>query len=94
MIMELPNTVQKFIFFMASGKFFIVKPWAPMRASGFEVMSALVLNTLMTTRTNGAMKQKKRISRTIHMIAWEIFFWRAAFSFSVITLPPLLSYRS
>ena len=32
MIREFPNTVQNFIFFIASGKFFSVKPWAPTRA--------------------------------------------------------------
>ena len=94
MIREFPNTRQKFIFCMASGKFLKVKPCAPISARGLEVMSAFVLKTLMITRMNGAIKQMKRTRSTIHMIAWEIFFCRAALSFSVIMLPPPLSYRS
>ncbi len=34
--MELPKERQKFIFFMASGKFFNVKPCSPTRASGLD----------------------------------------------------------
>ena len=93
-IRELPKTRQNFIFAMAAGKFFIVKPCAPMSASGLDVMSAFVLKTLMITRMNGAMKATNRTRSTTHIMAWEIFFCRAALSFSVIMLPPLLSYRS
>lgn len=56
---EFRNTRLKFIFFMASGKFFSVKPWAPMSARGSEVISALVLKTLRMTRTKGKMKHRK-----------------------------------
>ena len=93
MMVELANTLPKFIFFIASGKFFRVKPWAPISARGFEVISALLLNTLMITRTKGKIKQRNIISRMIHMIARDIFFCRAAFSFSSIMRPPLLSYQ-
>ena len=94
MMRELPNTRQKFILSIALGKFLKVNPCAPISARGLEVMSAFVLKTLMITRMNGAIKQIKRTRSTIHMIAWEIFLFRAALSFSVIMLPPPLSYRS
>ena len=94
MMREFPNTIQNFIFFIASGKFFSVNPCAPTRARGSFTMSLFVLKTLMMTMRNGKIKQKNRIRRTIHMITWEIFFCRAAFSFSVIMLRPPLSYQS
>ena len=93
MMKEFPNTVQKFIFFIALGKLSSVKPCAPISARGSLTISPLVLNTLMTTMMNGKIKQKNRRSSTTHIIAWEIFFFRAALSFSVITLRPPLSYR-
>ena len=34
MIREFPNTLQKCIFFIAFGKFFVVKPCLPINASG------------------------------------------------------------
>jgi hypothetical protein len=96
MMKELVNTVQNFIFFMASGKFFSVKPWAPTSASGLETISALLLKTLIMTIKKGKTKQKNIRSRKIHMRACEIFCRRAAFSLSaisVIMLRPLLSYQ-
>ena len=90
---ELVNTCQKFIFFMASGKFFKVNPCFPIRDRGSVVISAFVLNTLITTRINGAIKQMKRTSSTIHMIVFITFLLLAAFSFSVIMQPPPLSCR-
>ena len=53
----------KFIFFMASGKLAMVKPWAPTNARGLEVISAFVLNTLITTRTKGNTKHTNRAVR-------------------------------
>ena len=49
---------------------------------------------LIITRINGAIKHRNRTRSTIHMMTWEIFFCRAALSFSVIMLRPPLSYRS
>ena len=60
---ELKKERPKFIFFMASGKFAIVNPCAPTRARGSEVISAFVLNTLITTKTKGKIKQTNRAMR-------------------------------
>ena len=63
---ELPNALQKFIFFMASGKFPRVNPWAPTKARGFDVISAVTLKTLITTKINGKIKQRNsRIKMSI-----------------------------
>ncbi len=83
MISELPNTVQKFILTMASGKFASVKPFlAPIRLSGSRIISDFSLNTLITTRINGKIKQKKTTIRMMNMIVWIILFLRRAFSLS------------
>ena len=92
MIAEFIKTSQKFIFFMACGKFLSVNPCSPTSESGFDVISPLVLNTLITTRIKGATKQINRINSTIHIMTCMIFFFLAAFSFCVM-LPPPLSYQ-
>ena len=90
---ELANTFQKSIFLMASGKLDTVKPCLPISDSGWEVMSALVLNTLMTTNRNGAMNMRNSSTSTTSMMACIIVFLRRAFSESVIMPTPPLSYR-
>ena len=60
MTRELAKDLQKFIFFMASGKFESVNPCAPISARGFEVISAFVLKTLMITSRKGKIKQMNR----------------------------------
>ena len=90
---ELKNTLQKSILLMASGKFFVVKPCFPMSARGLEVISALVLNTLITTRRKGETNRKNNITRTTSIMACTALFFFKAFSESFIMLPPLLSYR-
>ncbi len=91
---EFPNERQKFIFRIASGKFSSVKPCSPINASGFVVMSAFVLKTLMMTKINGKMKQINNIIKIAISTAWLIFRLRAAFSFkSSIMLTPPLSYQ-
>ena len=92
-ISEFLNTTRKFIFSMAFGKFSSVNPCAPISASGLEVMSAFVLNTLTTTRIRGKINSRKTAISTTIMIAWETVFLRAAFAFASIMLPPPLSCR-
>ena len=93
-ISEFPNTCQKFIRRIALGKFRSVKPCAPISASGFEVISPFVLNTLITTRKNGKMNIRNTMINIAIMIPCVICFLRKAFSLSVIMLPPRFSYRS
>ena len=63
-MVELPNTVRKFILSMALGKFSRVKPCLPIKSIGAVLISAFVLKTLITTRMNGAMNSSSRIVRT------------------------------
>ena len=77
-IAELPNDRQKFIFLMASGKFFSVNPCAPRSDSGSDVMSAFVLKTLIMTMMNGKMNAKNITIRITSMMACEIRLLRAA----------------
>lgn len=91
MTAELANTVQKFIFSMASGKLSRVKPRLPIRASGAVLMSAFFLKTLMTTSRNGRMNASSAADSRANTMAWmalvRMLFWL------VITPPPRPSCR-
>jgi hypothetical protein len=64
-VAEFAKDLQKFIFCMASGKFAMVNPCAPINANGSDVISAFTLNTLITTRMNGKIKQKNKTIKRI-----------------------------
>ena len=94
MSMEFPKDLQKFIFCIASGKFFKVNPWEPTNARGLELISPFTLNTLINTSRNGKIKHMNNtISNTIKT-ACLIFLFLAALAFkSSIMLTPPLSYQ-
>ena len=94
MTIEFPKDLQKFIFSMASGKFFRVKPREPTSARGLELISPFSLNTLINTSRNGKIKQANNTISTTMKTACLIFRFLAALSFkSSIMLTPPLSYR-
>ena len=66
---ELMNERPKFIFFIASGKFPRVNPWAPPKDRGFDVISAFDLNTLITTRTKGKIKHTNSTMSSVILMA-------------------------
>ena len=81
---ELPKALTNFIFLIASGKFFKVNPWAPMIAKGLDVISALVLNTLIITIKKGKMNIHRSITRIANLSICMTFLLIAAFLFSFI----------
>ena len=65
MIAEFLNTFQKSILAIASGKFWSVNPCSPIRASGSDVISPLILNTLISTRRKGMTNMMKTMISTM-----------------------------